>query len=550
MLFLKNYLIIIVLLSFFSYSQSGKITEKEMDYLYKQYELNIYSPQKVKLYAEKYLKNGKILKDDYHIINGYGMILTSSSFDIGLKYLDSMMKISKGFHKSMVTFTYYRKGQFYCKHRKLKLALQNYLLAYKNIESEDDFYLSYIKYEIAVVKVIMGKHEEALATFHEMEKQLSPKKDIDVIFALSNTYFNMNNLEKAIKYTSQGLNLTEKLNRKDFYQFFVSNRGKIFYKSYQFDKAIKDLQVSLKTIKNTGDFANFAENCYYLGESYRKSYNREKALLYFNKIDSVFNKDKYIFPVIINSYKHLISDAKNSKNIDKTLYYTNQLLKADSLIKQNYDYIIDTTHKEYDLPELIADKEVMIKELKNSSRNSIIIFSLIVFLSSISFWFYHKKKKNELIEQKKLFNQYLIDNDLRVVLNENEKVIEKTNSIDIDEEIIDEILEKLSLFENNLGFKKEITLDSLAKEFDTNTSYLSMIINKKKGFSFPAYINNLRIEHTIELLQRNKKYMNYSIKGLAFEVGFSSVQTFSRAFLAKTGVNASFFINELKDKHL
>ncbi|RVU91668.1 helix-turn-helix domain-containing protein [Flavobacterium columnare] len=75
-------------------------------------------------------------------------------------------------------------------------------------------------------------------------------------------------------------------------------------------------------------------------------------------------------------------------------------------------------------------------------------------------------------------------------------------------------------------------------------------MNKKKGLSFPNYINNLRIELALNLLQKDKKYRNYSIKGLAIEVGFSSSQTFSRAFLSKTGVNASFFINELKNNDL
>jgi AraC-like DNA-binding protein len=77
---------------------------------------------------------------------------------------------------------------------------------------------------------------------------------------------------------------------------------------------------------------------------------------------------------------------------------------------------------------------------------------------------------------------------------------------------------------------------------------LSMIINKHKNCSFPTYINNLRIDLAIELLQSENKYRLYSIKGLAYEVGFTSTQTFSRAFLAKTGVNASFFVNELKNK--
>ncbi len=49
--------------------------------------------------------------------------------------------------------------------RKLKQASENYVLAYKNIENNDDFNLAHIKYEIAIVKSIMGKRKEALAEF-------------------------------------------------------------------------------------------------------------------------------------------------------------------------------------------------------------------------------------------------------------------------------------------------------------------------------------------------------------------------------------------------
>jgi YesN/AraC family two-component response regulator len=137
---------------------------------------------------------------------------------------------------------------------------------------------------------------------------------------------------------------------------------------------------------------------------------------------------------------------------------------------------------------------------------------------------------------------------LKIVQVNNEKIIEKLPATEINEDIIESLLIKLDFFEKSRGFKEDLTLDILAKKLETNTSYMSMIINKHKGCSFPTYINSLRIDYAIELLQKEKKYSNYSIKGLAEEVGFSSAQTFSRAFLAKTGVNASFFVNELKNK--
>jgi AraC-like DNA-binding protein/tetratricopeptide (TPR) repeat protein len=534
--------------SVFSFSQS----EKTMNLLYENFEKNINNPKKSKIFANTYLKNGKILNDKYHIITGYSMVVNHCNLIDGEKCLDSMMRVAKEYDKTMVTFTLLRKGQFYCIKRKLKQALENYLLAYKNIENNDDFYLGHIKYEIAIVKGIMGKRKEALAEFLSMEKQLRNSNKVDqyikTIFAISNTYFQLGKIENSEKYTDLGLKLTKSYKMDEFHYLFVCNRGKNYYINREYDFAIHDLTNSLDIIKNTNDFANYSEICYFLGKCYKETYKNKKALVYFNRIDSVFNVEGYIFPDIINSYKVLIEEAKNKKDVNQTLYYTSQFLKADSVIKQNYDYIIDTTHKEYDVPELMIQKEKLIEKIRTNSLILNLFFIGLIILLLLGFWQYHKIRKKEVSKQKALFDAYLINNELKIVQVDNEKIIERLPAVEIHEDIIESLLIKLDLFEKSNGFKDDVTLDVLAKKLETNTSYLSMIINKHKNCSFPTYINNLRIDLAIELLQSEKKYRLYSIKGLADEVGFTSTQTFSRAFLAKTGVNASFFVNELKNK--
>lgn len=534
--------------SVFSFSQS----EKTMNLLYENFEKNINNPKKSKIFANTYLKNGKILNDKYHIITGYSMVVNHCNLIDGEKCLDSMMRVAKEYDKTMVTFTLLRKGQFYCIKRKLKQALENYLLAYKNIENNDDFYLGHIKYEIAIVKGIMGKRKEALAEFLSMEKQLRNSNKVDqyikTIFAISNTYFQLGKIENSEKYTDLGLKLTKSYKMDEFHYLFVCNRGKNYYINREYDFAIHDLTNSLDIIKNTNDFVNYSEICYFLGKCYKETYKNKKALVYFNRIDSVFNVEGYIFPDIINSYKVLIEEAKNKKDVNQTLYYTSQFLKADSVIKQNYDYIIDTTHKEYDVPELMIQKEKLIEKIRTNSLILNLFFIGLIILLLLGFWQYHKIRKKEVSKQKALFDAYLINNELKIVQVDNEKIIERLPAVEIHEDIIESLLIKLDLFEKSNGFKDDVTLDVLAKKLETNTSYLSMIINKHKNCSFPTYINNLRIDLAIELLQSEKKYRLYSIKGLADEVGFTSTQTFSRAFLAKTGVNASFFVNELKNK--
>ena len=92
---------------------------------------------------------------------------------------------------------------------------------------------------------------------------------------------------------------------------------------------------------------------------------------------------------------------------------------------------------------------------------------------------------------------------------------------------------------------KKTTLRSLAKDFNTNTNYLSKIINHNKNSSFSNYINSLRIEHIIEILKTNSSIRKYTIKAIADEAGFSNSESFSKAFYKSKGIKPSYFIREM-----
>lgn len=91
-----------------------------------------------------------------------------------------------------------------------------------------------------------------------------------------------------------------------------------------------------------------------------------------------------------------------------------------------------------------------------------------------------------------------------------------------------------------------INLNSLAKNMGTNSNYLSKIINFHKGDNFSTYLSDLRIEYTIEALQKQSKLREYTIKTIAHEVGFGNTESFTKAFYKKTGLYPSYFIKQLK----
>ena len=88
----------------------------------------------------------------------------------------------------------------------------------------------------------------------------------------------------------------------------------------------------------------------------------------------------------------------------------------------------------------------------------------------------------------------------------------------------------------------ELTLDGLAKLLNTNRTYLSVTLHEKLHTSFYGYINPLRVAHAAELF----KNTNLSVKDVMIRSGFSSFNSFRRAFSAVYGCTPGEYQKQFK----
>lgn len=122
----------------------------------------------------------------------------------------------------------------------------------------------------------------------------------------------------------------------------------------------------------------------------------------------------------------------------------------------------------------------------------------------------------------------------------------KKRNLIIGKETEDEILEKLKDFEKSNRFlSKEMSLAVLAGQFETNTKYLSEVINKYKGKNFNSYINELRVNYIAYLMKENPEFLNYKVSYLAEVSGFSSHSSFTTVFKSITGMSPNVYIQQL-----
>lgn len=154
-------------------------------------------------------------------------------------------------------------------------------------------------------------------------------------------------------------------------------------------------------------------------------------------------------------------------------------------------------------------------------------------------------------EKKKRLSEIL--KYLEITKNQPKKietpVKSKTKRVSIPEETEQALLAKLKRFEASKKYlSKEMSLPLLAGQFETNTKYLSEIINNHYNDNFNTFINRLRINYIIEKLKSDPNYINYKISYLAEDCGYSSHSSFATVFKSIVGMSPVTFINLIKEE--
>ncbi len=89
--------------------------------------------------------------------------------------------------------------------------------------------------------------------------------------------------------------------------------------------------------------------------------------------------------------------------------------------------------------------------------------------------------------------------------------------------------------------ESEITLTQLAERLGIHSNYLSQVINEKTGDNFYAYINTLRIEAFLDLLE-DPPNRQYKLISLAYDCGFNSKSSFNRYFKKVVGQTPTEYV--------
>ena len=183
-------------------------------------------------------------------------------------------------------------------------------------------------------------------------------------------------------------------------------------------------------------------------------------------------------------------------------------------------------------------------------------YPLRVFTTVLIYWLgYQSIIKLRLLNERKYlreqFSTSFSTSGVKEKLKDGVPVNKVDSEISISKEIVDSVLSGLVSFEEKREYtSQKITLNTLAKKLNTNSSYLSKIINYHKEGSFSNYLNRLRIDNIIEQLKSHSKIRKFTIKAIAQEAGYSNSDSFSKAFFKLKGIRPSDFIKQLEEEDI
>ena len=561
---MKAFYKILLSLLFFTYcnfqSQYVKpYTYSELNKLFDAYAEN---DARAMVFVNLYIKKAKEENNLAKLVAGYDeAVYYDKLVDRKIKYADSAVVVAlKTKNSDKISMSYLKKGiVYYYNKRDYNKALQEYLTAFKFSKDSDDHYLTNkILYHLGMVKCYLGFYHEASLHFiatadyyeNELSRHLHPYvRDnnehgyVNSIYRLSSCYRNLKLFKQEDSLLNIGFNRVQNIAKfSQELAYFQKAKGIQNLRLGNNILAEEYLKRSENILRKKDDFTALATVYYYLGKLSDANKRGKEALLYFNKVDSILNKYNFVTPEVINNYKYLIQHAKDKKDDHLQLYYTNKLLRADSIITSDFSVLSAKIYREYQIDQLNESRDALIRKHKYGSS----FLSLVILCGLLAFYYflfrYRKREKlltgkyNELLEKLKKADD-----------NKESTPVVHAGSVKslYSDETIEEIIKNLKDFESKEKFlDKDLKLPDVAKLIKSHRSALSFVLNDHMGISFSQYLKILRINYITRKLMEDNVYLKYSMDTLAAECGMKNRNVFSNHFLEINGIRPADFVRK------
>ncbi|GGG12235.1 hypothetical protein GCM10011344_11170 [Dokdonia pacifica] len=411
---------------------------------------------------------------------------------------------------------------------------------------------------ISNIRIKLGRYQEALDVY-TTTLTLLDNDDLKDSPVYNQTYLStllgkgksqeeLGYLDESLQTYEKGLELAKEYNLSNYNGDFYLNIGHVFSEKGQYQKAIDYLEKTKTLLEESYNdtYTNLLLANFYLSQCFYgiQEYDKAMELLQHNfeligtnyKTDKILKMyDLGIKIAEIQGDKDLQLEFLNKSNLLNKLQLENQTKTRDLLFDNDVKALED------------SNKQLDVEKTKQEFRKKVaIVIAAILFILFVVMYVLYKQK---IKTNEKKFKA-IIDSLQEVTSNDPTPIVVKRDEFSVKDHRVEEIMEKLKALEaSNFFIELDCNLYTTAKRIDTNTTYLSKTLNTYKKQSFNQYLNELRIKYVLIQLKENTKFRAYTLKAISEEIGYKSINTFTKAFKTYTGLTPSYYIKQLTSEN-
>lgn len=264
--------------------------------------------------------------------------------------------------------------------------------------------------------------------------------------------------------------------------------------------------------------------------------NLTKSFVMENNIDSAIYYEEKMFELATT---HNMKDAKTlAASVLSNLYAQ----KGDSVKSAEYSIIClqqkDSLLSVNNLDEVkllnyICQQEEVEPQVNNHRNTTlwviVIIVASVILLIVVGTLVWYRKREGR--------HDTAMTETKPTIKYENCTLKESTK-----QEIANKVAQILK--ESDIIYNQEFCLAQLAEMCESNSKYVSQVINEYYGQNFASLINSARVEEACRRIKDKENYGTWTLEGISQSVGFKSRVTFYNAFKKHLGIPPSEYMEK------
>lgn len=430
---------------------------------------------------------------------------------------------------------------------------------------------------------VIIKSNEAI----ELAQKIKDKESVAFFYmALGSAKSEIDNLNDALDYLNKSIEIyqtiVEDSARWDTYNnmlYALTKQVDVYASNRFYDKAVSliprcvklldylkksnSATIGLNDIREAELMAACSKAYYGAGEAKKaeKCYEKLKLTKYGNTDHGI----ALAVPYLVNSgqYAEAIRCIKiQKKHMQEhhsivTYYYIKSLLRNEFMCYYNLNMNKEASFSAHEnmvvadslrarekkdyvraVKKVFADRDIQLQLIKHEQKaetSQIVILLATILVVALGLLLAISIRYNNILRRKDRANLATME-ELRKLYNERTR--QHTDTIAVDEnEDDDEDRKMFVVIYNEIITRKLYLKPGFSRDDAISIVPMSMkqfsALFQKYSTGFVSFVNNLRLEHSLELIRSNQEY---TIEGIALDSGFSNRQTFHRLFVEKYGM--------------